>query len=298
MVYKQYVNIIAQKPDIIPEHMLSDEYIDELRKIDRLAVLEITGTANMSALYTALKDISFEAVLPTISYSGTEYGEWKYIFNGLQAFKKVVEKNLNIFVFAPVLLGAPQFWWALNGRYIKELMNRYMGFTPCLGCRLYAYALRIPLCKRLDISVILSGIAKNGEETANVHETDSVIHYCKNLLSSFGIQLICRTIDYNELDKFTELMNGTHDKMQGACFNCILKDNFKNLDGDYSNSTDMNQYFEQFAIPAAAKILSRVLSGRGVDYACEVKNTLLPIEQPKRKYGAAGKHKIMSHTRK
>jgi len=38
---------------------------------------------------------------------------------------------------------------------------------------------------------------------------------------------------------------------------------------------NVKKYYEDFAIPAAAKVLSRVFSGTGVDYDKEVKETLI-----------------------
>jgi hypothetical protein len=52
----------------------------------------------------------------------------------------------------------------------------------------------------------------------------------------------------------------------------------------WKEPSNLNQLFERFLIPAAAKVISRVLSGRDFEYNNEVVDALMPgIKKHKRK---------------
>jgi hypothetical protein len=56
------------------------------------------------------------------------------------------------------------------------------------------------------------------------------------------------------------------------------------LNGGCKEPSNLNHYFEQFLIPVAAKVISKVLSGRDFEYSNEVADALLPgIKKNKRK---------------
>jgi hypothetical protein len=284
---KEYIKILAEKPDCLGElrdTIIPLEQIEALKKIPRLVMGEIRGVGSLVSVYDAIDKSSVDAFLPTICYTGTEYGEWKTLFSQLNTFKKEIEKTLQIYCLDPVLVGSPVFWWALNGRFIFELLNRFKFYSPCLGCRLYSYAVRIPLCKQLNCRMIIGAITPcNGSFTA-INESHQVMYYCKALLSNFGINLM-----YNELDKKTpsDIEPKVYYKATGTsdtCCRCILRENYLRLNKVQEKELpDNKNYFEQFAIPAAAKIISRALAGKTADYLHEAMNTLLPGENIKSK---------------
>lgn len=283
---KFYLKIIAQKPDIfgnIPDTILSEEKTEELRKIPRLAIGEISGFKGLESTFFSLSKKRPDAFLPTISYTGTEYGEWKDFKEILKYIKKTIEKNLRIYVAEPLLLGAPNFWWALNGRFANELQERFGFYCQCYGCRLYSFALRVPLSKRINAKFLIP----SNIETKNdykIYNSPQAIKYYNSLMSSFGIELWYAHLSKFQNKEMTETFN-LHEQQQenGDGLHCILEDNYRNLEGSFRTPQNINRFFETFAIPATAKILSRILSGANVDYFKEVTDTLLPGAQSERK---------------
>ncbi len=90
---KAYLKILAHKPDIFarfPAEVLDEQTADRLRQIPRLAVAEIAGPADMPALRELLKHHRPDGLLPTFSYTGTEYGDWAQ----LGTYGGRAEKNL------------------------------------------------------------------------------------------------------------------------------------------------------------------------------------------------------------
>jgi hypothetical protein len=278
-----YLKIIAEKPDTfchLPESIMPREQKETLKKIPRLAMGEICGIESITAVRAALDRTSMDAFLPTIVYTGAEYGHWQTLLAKLNTFKKTVEKSLQIYCLDPIILGAPAFWWALNGRFMCELNKRFNFYSPCLGCRLYSLAVRVPFCKQIGCMMIVSGSIQPRNEVYTINTSEEVMYYCKTLLSSFGINLI-----RGEKKRYRteQELDSTSSDFGNICPGCILKDNYQMLRGSLRELPDNKKYFEQFAIPAAAKIISRALAGKKTDYLQEVMDTILPGENSKSK---------------
>jgi hypothetical protein len=274
--FSSYLKIIAEKPDTfcyLPENIISLEQRETLKKIPRLAVGEICGIESIPVVQSVLERTSIDAFLPTIVYTGTEYGNWHVLLAKLSSLKKVVEKSLRIYCLDPVILGAPSFWWALNGRFLCELKKRFNFYSPCLGCRLYSLAVRVPFCKQIGCMMVISGIISRRSEEYAINPSEEVMHYCKTLLSSFGINLIKSEDEKNSIE---QVMASVSSDISNICSSCIFKDNYQMLSSFLRELPDNKKYFEQFAIPAAAKIISRALAGKKNNYLHEVRDTLLP----------------------
>ena len=100
---KSYLKIIAEKPDIfgrIPWNILSEEKIEELKGIPRLAVGEISCVQGFDSIISILSKKKPDAFLPTFSYTGTEYGDLTAIDEILKKVKKTIEKDLRIYFVA------------------------------------------------------------------------------------------------------------------------------------------------------------------------------------------------------
>ena len=99
---------------------------------------------------------TIRAVVPTIAYTGTEYGRWKTPFEKTELLKERLKRN-SIKVFNPVVVGSPKMWWTLCGKDTAQLIQQF-GFLPhCVGCHLYFHAIRIPLAKKLGSNLIIGG---------------------------------------------------------------------------------------------------------------------------------------------
>ncbi len=109
------------------------------------------------------------------------------------------------------------------------------------------------------------------------------MYYCNTLLSNFGINLMYRIVEENKQDIIEQDAQVKPIGRRDTCACCLFKENYKMMRNDPKEPHDNKKYFEQFAIPAAAKIVSRVLAGKMPDYLHEVMNTLLPGENIKSK---------------
>ncbi len=276
-----FKKIIAEKLDgmkAFPHKLVPQAYIEELKQIPRPVLGHVSGVESFGVLYESLKHMKADALVLMIAYTGTGYGEHRTLWQEVQVLKSTIEKALHIYCTEPVVIGSPQFWRALNGRFVQELISRYNFYCPCFGCRLYLCALTVPLCKTLNIETVVSGnISMNA---GGDYATNTIQYYCAHLLSNFGITLLYRTIDYKDNDKilteFIKSQPGMGVEQHEECGHCMFHKNVQLLNGRCEEPANLPEFFERFLIPACAKIISKILSGRDFEYCDEVADVLMP----------------------
>jgi len=272
---KKYLKILSHKPDIFaafPAEVLDEQTAGQLREIPRLAVAEITGPADIHALRELLAHYKPDGLLPTFSYTGTEYGDWLRLEHVAAKLKITLEKDLNIYVAEPVVLGAPELWKELHTVHERQLGQRF-GFTSaCLGCRLYSFILRAPLCKKVGARFFIPSLHGLLQRGCPSHTTPIERKYFTFLMSGYGIDV------WHHAQQYENKNENTDDEQ--ACLSCVLTAGPEN-----SIAQDkLARYFESFALPTAGGILSHAVFGEPVDYAliiaerAELKKELIKIK--------------------
>jgi hypothetical protein len=274
---KAYLKIFADKPDIfacLPPEVLGERAIEQLRQIPRLAVAEIAGPADVQALRELLPRCRPDGLLPTISYTATEFGDWGRLSLLAAELKKTLEKELNIYTAEPVVLGAPALWRLLLQAHEGGLATRF-GFTSrCLGCRLYSFMLRVPLCKKIDARFFIPSHAGLVQRGCPAHCLPVEKKYFNFLMSGYGIEV------------WHQPQGLENPGAETACLACVLS-------GEQENSVSSDKlarYFETFALPAAGGILSLAVFGQPADYGLIISQTALPAapaaqQKQRRRYG-------------
>lgn len=88
---KRLLEILADKPDLVadfPEWMLPASTLHEIRETDNVAVAEIAGRDSVAAAIKACDLRTIKAIVPTVAYTGTEYGRWRVPFEKINVLKK------------------------------------------------------------------------------------------------------------------------------------------------------------------------------------------------------------------
>jgi len=259
---KKHLQLFAEKPErfsTLCDDVLDSPRVEELRKIPNLAIGEISLNQTIESLCNCLSVMRPDAFLPTISYTGTEHGSWSRVEGFLKILKAAVQQELHIYCPDAIILGAPKFWWALNGRFAFELFNHFGFMTYCYGCRLYSIALRIPLCKMLDARVLIPYDHVEGDFGCGLSQYAEAIKYYKIFMLNFGIDL-CYENKYKEYFESDDCKNH-------KVIYCALCGNTGSLKmNDNTNDGGLKKYFESYALPFTAKIISRTLSGVPSNY--------------------------------
>jgi hypothetical protein len=274
---KKYLRILAEKNEIfgsIPDELITADKIDEIRQIPRVAIGDIRNGNKLLAVLKVLTKKKPDAFLPVLTYTGMEYGDVVAFGKYLDITKTAIEKILKIYVLDPVIVGAPSFFRALNTSYSADINNKFGFYSPCLACRLYALAVMVPLCKKINAKVIITGEMISDNEADNFRVIEN-FNYCSKLMKGFGIDLWDGFItENNKVDLLSDLKIKTApDDM--FRINCVMNKKCMSEKVSVGAPKNVKNFYEDFAIPASAKVLSRVFSGSVVDYDKEVIETLI-----------------------
>jgi hypothetical protein len=260
--------LLSQKPELVisfPDWLLSPTVIDALRETEGVALAEIAGRDSVAAVLAAVEEHPIKSVLPTIAYTGTEFGDWEEAV----ATSRFVAERLRghgITVFDPVFLGSPRFWWLLCGRYISTLFRRFGFYTPCLGCHLYLHALRIPLARLTGALYIMSGERERHDGRVKVNQVASALDAYAVFVRRYGVELLLPLRSIHSGEEIERII-GQKWKEGGGQLECVLSKNYQDTDGFVPyDEVAIRRFFEEFAFPLAEGVVRAYLEGESPDF--------------------------------
>ncbi|MCX7794851.1 MAG: hypothetical protein N2257_10690 [Thermodesulfovibrionales bacterium] len=263
---KELLKILTNKPEIItdfPRWMLPESAINEILGIRDKVIAEIAGRDSIAAVIRACEIRKIEAIIPTIAYTGTEYGDWDVPFEKINFLKDRL-KSRGIKVFEPVLLGAPRFWWRLCGRYSVEFSKRYGFYSHCVGCHLYLHAIRIPLTKILDIKIVVGGERESHDGRLKVNQIGVALDAYVSFMKRFGIELFL-PLRFIRSGKEIEKIIGSHWDEGKEQLHCVLSKNYLNdKDEPLIDEEKVKRFLEEVASKIAEDTINEYLrKGKG-----------------------------------
>ena len=258
---ERFLEILANKPDLIvdfPNWMLPPLTLNEISEIKNVAIVEIAGRDSIAAAIRACEMRPIEAIVPTIAYTGTEYGNWKAPFKGIKVLKDKLQKK-NIKVYNPITLGSPKFWWALCGRYMTHLLKKFGFYSHCLGCHLYFHAVRIPIAKKLNCSLVIGGERESHNGKTKINQIGISLDVYVNFLNKFDIELFL-PLRYVKSGKEIESIIGKHWDEGDHQLECVLSKNYQEMNGSVIlNEEAIKRFFDEFALNKAEEIIKSFL---------------------------------------
>jgi hypothetical protein len=260
--------LLSQKPELVisfPDWLLPSAVIKVLKKAEDLALAEIAGRDSVAAVLAAVEEHSIKGVLPTIAYTGTEFGDWE----GAVATSRFVAERLRgrgITVFDPVFLGSPRFWWLLCGRYISTLFRRFGFYTPCLGCHLYLHALRIPLARLTGAPYIISGERERHDGRVKVNQVTSALDAYAVFVRRYGVELLLPLRSTYSGEEIKRIVGQEWKEGRGQ-LECVLSKNYQDTEGFVTyDEAAIRRFFEEFAFPLAERVVRAYLEGESPDF--------------------------------
>jgi hypothetical protein len=265
--------IFLNKPECVidlPEWLLPSGKIKEYTCMSKLAIVEIAGRDSVAAAVKSVEQESFTDLLPTYVYTGTEHGVWTTVE---RAVARLATRLTEVRVHDLVVLGSPDFWHALSGRFISELVSRYGFYTPCIGCHLYLHSVRIVLALTLGKAPIISGERERHDRGIKVNQISEALSLYQAVANDFGVRLVFPLRHIADGDHITEILAFEwQEGKEQLC--CVLSGNYRRLDGSVeSTARQIERYLSEFARPCARKIIESYTAGHipnHVDIAAEV----------------------------
>lgn len=266
----RFREILLDKPELVsslPAWMLADETRARLRAASEPAVVEIAGRDSVAAALRAAATGDYDLYLPTIAYTGTEFGDWRIPFEKVDLLaERLAASGVKTEVLPPVLLGAPELWRVLCGRYASALYRRFGFYTPCLGCHVYLHAIRIPIAKATGCRVVVAGERESHDGRVKLNQVAVALDAYVEFAGRFGVELalpLRRVSSGREVEGLV----GADWRESDEQLACVLSDNYRDPDGGVAYDAEaVRRFFDEFALPAAERAVSAYLEGETPPY--------------------------------
>lgn len=278
---KDIVRMLAEKPDMMsdfPDYALSAGLREQMAGIPGIALCDIAMLRDHAALERMCAAHTPDAVLPAVVYTGVERVRLSAYDSRLKELKKTLGRFLHVHLLPPVILGAPAFRSALCLYAAAQSRQNICSALVCAACLFYRAAVCIPLCKQCGITRIwLAGIAPCCATALDLMPAPVLRKYCSILPAGYGI-----TLDMTVAPAPLEVdLQADEPDVEAALFDCCARVPGPDEAAPGVLSEELLQhYFETYAIPLAANIISRLLSGRKVDFL-ETAREFLPADKKK-----------------
>ncbi|MFH1035228.1 MAG: hypothetical protein V1806_12035 [Pseudomonadota bacterium] len=268
-------DVFLDKPELVwplPEWMLPGPELERLRGRAGLAVVELAGRDSVAAALRAVDEGGLSALLPTYVYTGTEHGPFGQVTQAHQRLARRLPPGVEL---SPLLVfGSPDFWRALNGRFLGELMTRHGFSTACVGCHVYLHALRLPLAMALGGAPIIAGERLSHDGRTKVNQVASCLEAYRGLAADFGVELrlpLAKVARGAEI----ETILGLNWPEGGDQLGCALSGNYNDPRGQARwHPEGLTRFLEGFALPLARRVLAAYLAGDQPDHLALAKDIL------------------------
>lgn len=259
--------ILAEKPRLIvefPDWMFPPSLKEELRSKE-LAIAEIAGRDSVAACILAARQRPLEAILPTIAYTGTEFGSWDLPRQGVELLRQRLKAE-GVRVYEPVFLGDPEFWRTLCGGALGSLTGRYGFITPCLGCHLYLHAIRVPLALMLGCRRVISGERERHDHRVKLNQVAPALDAYKEFFARMGLELLMPLREVASGEEVEAILGTPWPEGKGQ-MGCVLSGNYLDEGGNPPwEEGRIRAFFQEFAFPKAEEALRgylRAVKGSG-----------------------------------
>lgn len=254
-----------------PDWMLSNDQIALYRRLEKPAMVEIAGRDSVAAAIKSTIENQFTDLIPVYAYTGTEYGAWRSVE---QAVARLASRLPRVRIHPLIVVGSPEFWRALNGRYMSELSLRYGFFSPCPGCHLYLHVIRIPLAKKLGRMPIISGERESHSGRVKINQTGDALDLYLDVASQSNVRLLfpLRYIEQSvDIENILQIPWERGKEQLG----CAFSGNYRLRNGSVGPSLQqVNRFFAEFAVPASQKIIETYVQGEIPDAMAVVRQIL------------------------
>lgn len=225
------------------------------------AIVEIAGRDGIAAALVNPSGAS--RYVPTIVYTGTEYGDPAVLLDNISFLEEKLAGRVE--VLAPVVMGSPPWWAAVNGRPSSVLSRKYGNPFICAGCHMYLHALRVLLARSLGISTVVSGERERHAGRIKLSQAAPALDAYVEVAGRYGVEL-AQPLRY--LDGDEEMAALVGDWPEGRRQRgCVLSGNHLEPDGGLDESLlvgPLRDYLREYLVPVTAGLVDAHLeSGSG-----------------------------------
>ncbi len=255
---KEILEIFSFKPEIVfdlPGWMIPQKAVDTYCLQEKAAIVETAGRDSIAAAIISARENDLRLLLPSINYTGTEFGDLNTTFRAASLLKEKLAPE-GITVLDPVISGSPSFWWKLCGRYSYQNLKDYGFYTPCIGCHLYFHTMRIPLARKFGFSKIIAGERESHNGRIKLNQLGVALDKYKELCNKYGTELDMPLRSVTESSTIESILEGQDWEEGKGQLSCVLSKNYVYADGSVNyNEPSIERFLRDFALPEAEKQL-------------------------------------------
>lgn len=238
-------------------------------------IVETAGRDSFAAVIKFCRENKNKQIslIPTYVRTGTEYGDLRQVEENVGRLRERVELDYQARLDELIVLEKPELWWALNGRFLSVLDERYGFYTPCLGCHLYAHLLRLPLARERGTKRIIGGERESHGTRIKLNQIPEALDAYQAVLAGAGLRLELPVRKIASEEEIIELV-GPGWPAGEKQMKCVLSANYAGLDWEVDYSREkMRKFLDEFLIPVGDRIASALFDGQ-TDYLGLVKEVL------------------------
>ncbi len=234
----------------LPEWMLSKQEGEDLRGESSLAVVEIAGKDSIAAAVVEGISGRFSAMLPTVAYTGTQYGDWEAPFRAVAELGKRLPSSVRL--YPPLVVGSPELWRELCGKGLYRWQQRYGFASPCTACHLYFHLIRISLARHLGSSVIIGGERNSHDGRVKLSQVAVSLDIFRDFLARYGVELLLPLRNMQDTRDVDALLGGSYPQGSDQ-LRCVLSGNYVDEEGEVPFREEaVRAFLEEYAIPRGA----------------------------------------------
>lgn len=232
----------------------------------KVYIAEIAGKDSVAAVHKFVRENAVDRIIPTIVYTGTEYGDRSSYYASIEYLKEFLHRS-GVTVGETIELHDEKLWNYLCIRFQNQIFQKYGFYTPCVMCHLFAHLLRVPVLAENQALGIITGERFQHEkrQKANQHQvtikcfnrlfTDNRISLVQPLLEIADTGVIDQEIgDYKEIGHINDVK-------------CILSGNLNGVSlEEEAFLNQLSNYVDEFIYPIGSYLLQRFLDGDPIEY--------------------------------
>lgn len=219
------------------------------------ALVEVAGRDSMAAVLRASAGGSYQVLIPTVVYTGTEHGDRQAVIANARSLSENPAVTGRATVLETVVLGSPAWWNASASRYSSELHLRYGFNATCVACHMYLHAARVPLALSVGARAVISGERLSHDGRIKINQLEPALAAYRETCEGEGLELALpleRTEAGSEIDGI--IGPGWPESRRQMC--CVLADNYRDLSGGIiGREEDIAAYLDEFLVPFTRRVL-------------------------------------------
>lgn len=228
-------------------------------------VAEIAGKDSISAVHKFMCENQGNIIIPSIVFTGTEYGNRKSYYDSIEYLLQCSSKY-NSIVKEAICLSDFTMWNCFNAKF-QYLLNKKFGFfTPCIMCHFYTHILRIPLLKEKNAVGIITGERYSHRGIVKPNQHQLTIGCFEKIFSRYGIRFIRPLIGIEDTEIVDQEISNEKVLKHSNDVKCVLSNNLYGFDlNDKENLVMLENYLNEFVDPVGCRCVEEILENGNID---------------------------------